>query len=392
MKDEYDVIVVGGGPAGSTAARYAAEGGASVLMLEKDRDIGMPVRCGEAVGAEGLKNFIEPNPKWIASTIDSFRLVAPSGKYVDIENLAEAGYVLDRRMFDYELALLAGNTGVAIITKAYVYDLVKSGDDIIGVRATYLSEEIEFRAKIIIAADGVESRVGRWAGLKTTIKIKDMESAVQMSVSNINCKSNRLDFYLGMHKAPGGYLWVFPKGDRFANIGIGIGGVHNKNKSARKYLDEFMESYYPDAAILTIVVGGVPCAHTLPKIATDNLMICGDAAHMVNPVTGGGIVSGMQGGKLAGIRAAEAVIAGDYSYGFLRKYEKDWHKLLGKNYERMYKIKSAVVKLSDDDLNRTADVISGLSPSERNLKKVFTTALLKHPKLLISVARAFAGI
>jgi len=98
MKDEYDVIVVGGGPAGSTAARYAAEGGASVLMLEKDRDIGMPVRCGEAVGAEGLKNFIEPNPKWIATTIDAFRLVAPSGKYVDIENLEEAGYVLDRRM------------------------------------------------------------------------------------------------------------------------------------------------------------------------------------------------------------------------------------------------------------------------------------------------------
>jgi len=288
--------------------------------------------------------------------------------------------------------MLAGNTGVAIITKAYVYDLVKSGDEILGVKATYLSEEIEFRAKIIIAADGVESRVGRWAGLKTTIKIKDMESAIQMSVSNINCKSNRLDFYLGVDRAPGGYLWVFPKGDRFANIGIGIGGIHNKHKSARKYLEEFMEIHYPDAAILTTVIGGVPCAHTLPRIATDNLMICGDAAHMVNPVTGGGIISGMQGGKLAGIRAAEAVIARDYSYGFLKKYEKDWDKLLGKNYERMYKIKSAVVKLSDDDLNRTADVISGLSQSDRSLKKVFTTALLKHPTLLISVARAFAGI
>ena len=319
MKDEFDVIVVGGGPAGSTAARFAAEGGASVLMLEKDRDIGMPVRCGEAVGAEGLKNFIEPNPKWIASTIDAFRLVAPSGKYVDIENLAEAGYVLDRRMFDYELALLAGNTGVAILTKAYVYDLVKNGDEIIGVKATHLSEEIEFRAKIIIAADGVESRVGRWAGLKTTIKIKDIEAAVQMSVSNISCVSNRLDFYLGANKAPGGYLWVFPKGDKFANIGIGVGGIHNKKKSARKYLEEFMESYYPDAAILTTVVGGVPCAHTLPNIATDNLMICGDAAHMVNPVTGGGIISGMQGGKLAGIIAAEAVIARNYSYSFLKK-------------------------------------------------------------------------
>jgi len=91
MKDEYDVIVVGGGPAGSTAARFAAEGGASVLMLEKDRDIGMPVRCGEAVGAEGLKRFLEPNDKWIATKIDSFRLVSPAGVHVDIENLSDAG-------------------------------------------------------------------------------------------------------------------------------------------------------------------------------------------------------------------------------------------------------------------------------------------------------------
>ena len=392
MKDEYDVIVVGGGPAGSTAARFAAEGGASVMMLEKDRDIGMPVRCGEAVGAEGIARFIEPNPKWIASKIDSFRLTAPSGKHVLIANLAELGYILERRLFDYELAQIAGDKGASIMTKAYVYDLIKEDDEIKGVRVKYLSDDIELRCKIIIAADGVESRVGRWAGLKTTIKLKDMEAAIQISVANIDCKNNRLDFYLGSEVAPGGYLWVFPKGDRFANIGLGVSGPNHKHKSARRYLDDFMEKHFPDAAVLTTVVGGVPCAHTLPKIAADNIMLAGDAAHMVNPVSGAGIVSGMQGGRLAGLKAVEALNNSNYSYKFLSSYEKEWHKLLGKSYERMYRIKSAIMKLTDDDLNRTADIMSDIPEDKRSLTRIFKTALIKHPKLLFDVVRAFASI
>jgi digeranylgeranylglycerophospholipid reductase len=73
MKRYYDVVVVGGGPAGSMAARYAAELGVSVLILEKDRDIGYPVRCGEAVSRKGVEEFIEPDEKWIASHITKFR-------------------------------------------------------------------------------------------------------------------------------------------------------------------------------------------------------------------------------------------------------------------------------------------------------------------------------
>ncbi len=104
MNTEYDVIVVGGGPAGSVAAWEAAKGGASVLLLEKDRDIGYPVRCAEGIGAASLKEFIEPDERWIAARIKSFKLISPNGTAVQVDGIGELGYILERRMFDYELA------------------------------------------------------------------------------------------------------------------------------------------------------------------------------------------------------------------------------------------------------------------------------------------------
>ncbi|CUT00691.1 FAD dependent oxidoreductase, partial [Candidatus Kryptobacter tengchongensis] len=166
--DYYDIIVVGAGPAGTTAARFSAMSGAKVLVLEKDRDVGYPVRCGEAVSHEGLVQFIEPDPKWIASTVRYFKLVAPDGTIIK-PNIEGFGYILERRIFDYELAKLAVRYGAEIVTKAYVNGLIMKDGRVEGVKVLLNnSEQVEIRAKIVIGADGVESRVGRWAGLNTT--------------------------------------------------------------------------------------------------------------------------------------------------------------------------------------------------------------------------------
>ncbi len=162
-RQKYDVIVVGGGPAGSTAARYVALNGARVLLLEKDRDIGVPVRCGEAVSDEGLRIFMEPDPRWIKSTITRIRLVSPSGHEIEFD-LKAKGYILDRRIFDYDLAQYAAQEGATIVTKAYVSGLLFDGDYVKGVKGQYFGEDFEISSKIVIGADGVESRVGRWAG------------------------------------------------------------------------------------------------------------------------------------------------------------------------------------------------------------------------------------
>ena len=126
MKDSYDVVVVGGGPAGSMAAWEAAKTGISVCMLEKDRDIGYPVRCGEAASESGIKQFVKIKDSWIAERINGAKLVSPSGKCIDVDFASEKGFILNRRIFDYDLSRYAANSGAEVYTKAYVTNVLKN--------------------------------------------------------------------------------------------------------------------------------------------------------------------------------------------------------------------------------------------------------------------------
>ena len=386
MKDSYDVIIVGAGPAGSTAARYAAMGGARVLVLEKDREVGIPVRCGEAVDHDGLAPFIQPDDKFINARIRNFKLIAPDGSTVNpyIEGL---GYILDRKVFDFELARMAADEGAEVVTKAYVDGVTRNDGTVDGVTVQYHGEKLTLKCKIVIGADGVESRVGRWAGIDTTVSMHDMESAAQVTAANIDVEQDTCLFYFGEKYAPGGYLWVFPKGNRTANIGLAIAADRSREKHALRFLDEFMEENFPKAAVLTKLAGGVPCAETLDKITMPGLMLVGDAAHQVNPVSGGGIISGMIAGKMAGAVAADIVRRNDMS--LLDRYEKEWQDSLGARHRRYYRIKKVIYKFKDSDLNAIAASMSKLPESQQTLGVLFKQAVMKHPALIIDVMKLF---
>jgi len=385
-KKEYDIIVVGAGPAGSMAARFAAEKGVSVLMLEKDRDVGYPVRCGEAVSKAGIEEFIAPDDKFIAATVDKFCMVAPDGTEV-ILPLEQIGYVLERKVFDYELAKQAAKTGVEILTRAYVNGLLFEDGKVSGVKFEYQGKQHEIKSKIVIAADGVESRVGRWAGIKTHIDFRDMESCVQITASNINVNENSCYFYFGKEIAPEGYFWIFPKRDSTANIGLGVSGSIGKKRSALSYLNDFMTNNYPNKPILTQVAGGVPSAITLEKISAPGIIIVGDAARQVNPLSGGGIVSGMIGGKIGGNIAADAVKQSNLD--LLLTYDKAWHDRLGKRHEIFDKIKDAIYGFSDEKFNNIAHSFIKIPIEKRTLGNLFKTALINNPSILIDVAKVF---
>jgi digeranylgeranylglycerophospholipid reductase len=386
MRKEYDVVVVGAGPAGSIAARYAAERGVSVLMLEKDRDVGYPVRCGEAISKEGLLEFIEPDSKFIASEINNFCFVAPDGTEVLLP-LKNAGYILERRIFDYELAKKAAEKGVQVLTRAYVNNLIMNDGTVKGVIYQHQGKEHEIRSKVVIAADGVESRVGRWAGLKTYTDFRDMECCVQITASGIDIDEGTCYFYFGKEYAPNGYFWIFPKGKNTANIGLGVAGDIGKKRSALSFLNSFMEKNYPNASVLTRIAGGVPCTLRCERISAPGLLLVGDAARQVNPLSGGGITSGMLGGAIGGSLAAASVI--ENNPDLLLTYEKEWDNGPGKRYKRLDRIKEGIYKFSDEKFNSIARSVIKTPVEKRTLNKVFSTALIDQPKLLIDIAKVF---
>jgi len=386
MKSKYDIIVIGAGPAGSIAAKYAAEQGVSVLMLEKDRDVGYPVRCGEAVSMAGLEEFIEPDPRWIATEITKFTFIAPDKTKIEVP-FEGKGCILERKIFDYELANEASKVGTDILTRAYVNGLLFENGHPTGVKYEFQGKPKEISCKLVIAADGVESRVGRWAGLKTHSDFRDMESGIQVTASGIDVDDNTCYFYWGNIYAPQGYLWVFPKGNGIANIGLAITGDIGKKRSALSFLNEFMDNNYPNASILSQVVGGIPFTPTLEKITGPNIMLVGDAARQINPLSGGGIISGMIGGSIAGKVAGAAINSNDLDS--ISEYEKKWHERLGKRHEMFNRIKNGIYKLSDDKYNSIAHALSKLPPEKMSLGNIAKSAVKHKPSLLVDVAKTF---
>lgn len=237
---ETDVLVVGAGPAGSIAAKHAAMGGAKTILIEKKSEIGTPKRCAEGVSMEGLKFLgIEPQQKWVSKEINGIKLVAPDGTDVWLNGeikLAEAGYNLERKVFDKHMAMDAARAGAKIRVKTVAKSLKKENNTYI-VLCESMGKEFEIKTKILIGADGPEAHIGRWAGIQKSTKVKDMESGVQFEMCNLKMDDpDLLEFYFGEDVAPGGYAWIFPKGNDIANVGLGIIPTMAKKQHMNIYL------------------------------------------------------------------------------------------------------------------------------------------------------------
>ena len=255
-----------------------------------------------------------------------------------------------------------------------------------GVKMNRLGDDFEVRSKVVIGADGVESQVGRWGGINTTLKVRDIMSCAQYHMENVDILEKTVDFYFGKRYSPGGYTWIFPKGERAANVGLGVLGSKLNAKRPIDYLNEFVADKFPDGQPVGLVVGGVPASDALKTTINDGLMLVGDAARHTDPPTGGGMLQALGSGHTAGEVARKAVRQNDASARVLREYETEWNNHpFGKQHKRMYKVKEFVVERSDEEMNRIVRAVHGIQPEEMTMKGITMRILKKDPKLMLMI-------
>jgi digeranylgeranylglycerophospholipid reductase len=341
VRSAYDVVVVGAGPAGSTVARQAAERGLSVLLLEKRQEIGSPVRCAEGINSEMLSQFLEPEEQWISARVSKSQItMVETGETRTLEG-EEVGYVLERRVFDRALAERAVAAGAHSLVKTSVVGLLEEQGRITGVTAFDGHARMDIEARIVIGADGVESRVGQWAGLDCRLRPSDCLTCAQYMLTGIDLDPHCCYYYLGPRLAPGGYAWVFPKGDQCANVGVGV-QADLAETSALECLGQFISQHrwLEQGSPVTLITGNVPLGVAADHVVRDGLMLVGDAARQADPLTGGGIANSMLAGRLAAEVAADAMAQGDTSSSSLGAYERRWQEGRGRKMQRNARLKS----------------------------------------------------
>tara|TARA_Y100000310_G_scaffold343609_1_gene452083 strand:- start:449 stop:1645 length:1197 start_codon:yes stop_codon:yes gene_type:complete len=360
IQDEYDVVVIGAGPAGSRTAWKCAENGLSVLLVEKRAEIGSPKRCAEGLSTSSAAELDLDIPDYCySSTIDGALVYAPNGKRFEIKLPGKTdGLVLERKQFDKWLAQKASEAGAKVVSKTEFVDFVKDGDDIIGAILNMSGEEMQVRAKVFVAADGVESMVLRKAGMKSGKKLRYVDSGFQYEMSNIDIEDcNKIIIYFNQKIAPRGYVWVFPKGEHRANVGIGIAG--DSDKTAKECLDEFIATRpeLSKGSILEVNAGNIPVGDFMKDMVIGNVIGIGDSVNQVNPIHGGGIAESMKAALIADSIILDAIKKNDI--GILKEYNKKWWKERGEKMKNVERVREIMEKLDDNNLNDLAESITG---------------------------------
>ncbi len=376
------MAVIGAGPAGVMAAWKSAESQARTILIEREGSPGKKV-CAEGVLSDVLTDAeVKPSPGFVSNEISGAFLYAPDEtKRV---NVGGEGYILDKPAFLRVLAERAVKAGTIASYSTTVEDIERQ-DGLIDIRGKRDGEPSSVKARIIIGCDGTGSILAR-----RFFPRRNYQAITALQYSMTNCEvedESKLEIYVGHEKAPAGYIWMFPKGKGEANVGIGVKGA-----GAKALLDRFIEKHpraFSSAGIERTLAAPVPVGGEVESYVADNMMLCGDAAGQVIPLTGAGIHTGLVAGKIAGEVAAVSALSRNTSAENLQRYRDRFDRLWGQRISNSLKALDSFERFSDHELNIITGLLEGqdLVEMANGFSPTKAVGLMaRHPLLAMKVA------
>jgi len=363
--DRYDVIVIGGGPIGAVAAREAAKAGARTLLLEQRKEIKGPIACTGLVSPRTLAT-LGASSRSILREIRAVRAHSPRGRRLSLRSLEVKGVVIDRISLEEELLSSAGSAGVEVLlgTEGRVGE---------GGRVTLISRGGEERvgAGVVIGADGPKSRVAAGSGLSPAAAPLPAAQAIVEGAPT----EDMVEVYFGWDLAPGFFAWAVPAEPDRSRVGLAVPPGENP----QRFLDRLLTDRFPSNRVLSRASGFIP-SRPVDRSIDDRLILVGDAAGQVKPLTGGGLYFGGLCAAIAGRVAAGAALSGRTDRAGLTKYEVRWRAALGTEIRFGLAGREALLPLDDDGID---EIFARLDDPEL-LTFIAETADIDRPSRLIS--------
>jgi geranylgeranyl reductase family protein len=354
MVEKFDVIICGAGPAGTTCALALGSSGLKVALVDKS-NFPRDKICGDAIAAYVPKVLSTINPAYAKALanftekekVNTIRIVSPNTKTLDISYGVD-GFISTRVKFDnFLLDLVRQLANVKLFLDTPILDVMANEKEAYVV----LAENIKLEAALIIGCDG-EQGITRKKLTQIQLDPKHHAAAVRAYFKNVKgIPQSTFELHFIDNVVPG-YFWIFPLPNNEANVGLGIVSkrVAAKKLNLRLEMQRIIETNptikerFAGAEMISKIEGyGLPLGSRKTTISGDRFMLCGDAASLIDPLTGEGIGQAIISGRYAGWQAKKCFEQNNFSASFMKQYDKTVYDKLWTEHRRNYFIRELII-------------------------------------------------
>lgn len=365
--DRYDVVIVGGGPVGCITGENIKHH--KVLIVEEHSTVGVPLQCGGLVSKEGVKEL--GYPKGVVNKVRGAYIFSKN-RHIKIEDRDIRAYVFERKIMDKDIAKKASKN-VDFLLKAYgrlvipsycqeenrlkkekflnLKNLLKE-EKRYSLSVSFMGDDYHLNPKVIVGADGVKSSIGRSAGIPMR---REVLSGAQLEMVNVDVDSDLVYVFLDRAYSKDFFAWIIPMGKDRVRVGL-----CDTSDGYRKLIN-FIENHPVVSQMLKysvpveFSVGALPIGYAKETVK-NNLLLVGDAAGQVKPLSGGGLYYGAKCGKICG-RIIGEYLNGEYDMEYLKRYHTLWRKEIGREIDFGLKFRDLLKRMDDSMIDKLLEFI-----------------------------------